>query len=61
VQEIVQIRHDLIHRDGRTKDGKIIHVTTPDIKKAVECINKFIMFIEEQYLKKFSQSSLSVT
>ncbi|MCU0342564.1 MAG: zinc-ribbon domain-containing protein [Ignavibacterium sp.] len=52
VQEIIQVRHDLIHRAGKTKDGKIINITIADIKKAVDRINKFIMFIEEQFSKK---------
>lgn len=53
VQDIIQIRHDLVHRDGKTKDGKIINVSIPDLKKAIDCINKFIIFIEEQFTNKF--------
>ena len=52
VQDIILIRHDLIHRDGKTKEDKVIHITISDIKKAVECINKFVIFIEEQFSKK---------
>lgn len=57
VQEIVQIRHDIVHRGGKTKDGKNINVSIPDIKKAVECVNKFIIFIEEQYTEKFPNNA----
>jgi len=56
IQQIILFRHDLIHRDGKTKDGDILNVTLQDIKNAVEIINEFVSFLERQFALKFSNN-----
>lgn len=38
----VQTRHDLVHRNGRTKDGQNIVLNDDVIESTIETINKFI-------------------
>jgi Probable Zinc-ribbon domain len=53
VQEVIMLRHHIVHRNGKTKEGKSIRITKVEINYAIELINKFILSIEEQYTDKF--------
>lgn len=53
VQKIINIRHDLIHRAGKTKEGKTININNRNIKKAIDNINMLVQHIEKQHSEKF--------
>lgn len=42
------IRHDLVHRNGKTKEGSEIKINKEDIKFVIEKTRDFIKFIDDQ-------------
>jgi hypothetical protein len=44
----VLIRHDLVHRNGKTKDGVIIDINSEQISKSIETINSFVTIIAQR-------------
>jgi len=55
MQHIV-IRHDIVHRGGRTKDGDHVEITTDKLVELRECVAHFIENIEEKITGKDHQS-----
>ena len=53
IQNIINVRHDIVHRSGKTKDNRIIIIAVHDIKKAIDNMNKLINIIEKQFSEKF--------
>jgi hypothetical protein len=47
----ITIRHDLVHRNGRTKDGDEIIISKSDVKELCEKIKTFAEQIEEEIEK----------
>jgi hypothetical protein len=48
----VAIRHDIVHRNGKTKDGAEVHVRENEILKLLEVIKKLVKSIEDQWLER---------
>lgn len=48
----VLIRHDIVHRNGKTKEGKKIDIGEDDIKDIVDEVEKFIKSIDSQLISK---------
>ncbi len=48
IQKIIMIRHDLVHRNGKTKEGSEIKINKEDIKFVIEKTRDFIKFIDDQ-------------
>lgn len=44
----IQTRHDIVHRNGKTKDGNLISLKKVDIEIQLTEINKFVCNIENQ-------------
>jgi hypothetical protein len=44
----VLIRHDLVHRNGKTKEGVVIDINTEQISKSIETINSFVKIVAER-------------
>lgn len=57
IQEIILIRHDLVHRNGKTKEGHTINIGMNDVKLVIDRINRFILSIENQFISKFSKET----
>ena len=49
--EAVQIRHDFVHRNGRTADGKELNLTVEQIKELIRIVEKLVEGIESQQKK----------
>lgn len=50
--QAIRFRHDIVHRNGKTKDGDIIKLTEQDIEILLERVEKFIEHIESQLANK---------
>lgn len=44
----VATRHDIVHRNGRTKDGDEINVTKGDIEALITTVERFVQHIDKQ-------------
>jgi hypothetical protein len=51
IYRAVLTRHDIVHRNGKTKDGNEIIVTPKDISKLIEAVKAFVEHIEGQLAK----------
>ncbi len=47
----ISIRHDIVHRNGKTKDGEEIILTKQDIDELIDEISKLIKYIDSQTKK----------
>jgi hypothetical protein len=48
VNKVAEIRHHIIHRNGRTMDGESIVVTAEDLSDAIACIKEFSSGLQVQ-------------
>jgi len=48
VMKLINIRHDLIHRNGKNKDGNVIEISKEKLIDTISTIKKFISDIEDQ-------------
>ena len=52
LQKIIMRRHDIVHRNGKTIDGKTIVVSSEDVKSAIETVKEFVVVVEKQLPQK---------
>jgi hypothetical protein len=48
LKEAIRVRHDIVHRGGKTRDGKEHQITTNDIKKVTQAVDEIVWTIESQ-------------
>lgn len=48
IQNAVMIRHDIVHRNGKTKEGIEIKIKREDIIQIIEKVKEFIKIIDDQ-------------
>ncbi|MFA9190186.1 hypothetical protein AAGV28_02280 [Flavobacterium sp. FZUC8N2.13] len=48
VYEYVMMRHDLVHRNGKTKDGKSVITDEKAIQKMIQCVSEFVLKISKE-------------
>ncbi|MFQ2506366.1 HEPN/Toprim-associated domain-containing protein [Aeromonas caviae] len=46
----VEIRHDIVHRNGKTTDGSIIHITKEDVENLMILVSDVVSHIDKQIL-----------
>ena len=44
----IKIRHDLVHRNGKDKDGEVVNIRSEDVAKLIDEASSFINHINEQ-------------
>jgi len=49
LQRSIMTRHDIVHRNGKTKDGTPINLSIDDIEKNTKLISDFVTFIDNQF------------
>lgn len=55
----VSIRHHMVHRSGKTKDGELIEISKDDVERVIETSNNFVDKIaDELNLKELDLSGL---
>lgn len=52
VHVAISTRHDLVHRNGKTKDGNAVRITSSQITSLIENIKTFVEVIDEQVKDK---------
>lgn len=58
IQKAIMIRHDIVHRNGKTKDGEIVKLTEKDVNDNIELIRTFINHIDNQLKSIFRTNPL---
>ncbi len=51
IDDIIKLRHDIVHRNGETKDGEKINITPDELKSAIDSIEEFIKATEVKVQK----------
>lgn len=46
--QAVRIRHDLVHRNGKTKEGNEIPISKPEIENLMQEAERFVEYVDEQ-------------
>ncbi|WP_349918210.1 HEPN/Toprim-associated domain-containing protein [Aeromonas veronii] len=46
----VEIRHDIVHRNGKTTDGSIIHIAKEDVENLIMLVSDVVSHIDKQIL-----------
>lgn len=55
MKEVV-IRHDVVHRGGRTKQGAPVLLTSNDVQRAVKAVRQFVDDMERALYSRYSKS-----
>jgi glutaredoxin/DNA-directed RNA polymerase subunit RPC12/RpoP len=58
IDKIVRCRHDIVHRNGKTVDGKPVVISSEDVKNAIEIIRDFVSGVEKQLPQKIVKRQL---
>jgi RiboL-PSP-HEPN len=51
IAKAIEIRHDIVHRNGRTKENVTIEISKDDISKLIVEVKEFVKKIDEQIHK----------
>lgn len=46
----VDKRHDIVHRNGKTKDGSMIYISKEDVEELIELVSDVVSHIDKQIL-----------
>ncbi|MDZ4142397.1 MAG: hypothetical protein U1C48_10365 [Methylotenera sp.] len=52
----VLVRHDIVHRGGRTKDGESIEVSIDNVRGVAEMVRAFANAIEAELVLRYPAS-----
>ena len=52
MREVV-IRHDIVHRAGRTRDGNLASVSADDVRRVRDMVAAFAQAIESELERRF--------
>jgi hypothetical protein len=52
MKEVV-IRHDIVHRAGRTRNGSVVSVTADDVRRVSKMVRTFGQAIEAELERRF--------
>ena len=44
----IRVRHDIVHRNGKTKDGKEYEILQSDVKELISIVEDFVCKIDGQ-------------
>jgi len=58
LQKIIMCRHDIVHRNGKTIEGKAIVISSEEVQSAIETIGEFVSVVEKQLPQKIVTHSL---
>lgn len=58
IDKIVRRRHDIVHRNGKTVDGKPVVISSEDVKSAIETIRDFVSDVEKELPQRIVEQSL---
>lgn len=58
LQKIIMRRHDIVHRNGKTIEGKTIVVSSEDVSSAIETVREFVSVVEKQLPRKIIKHQL---
>lgn len=50
LKKYVELRHDIVHRNGKSKDGTIVSVTKNDLRDLIELVSDVVSHIDKQIL-----------
>jgi hypothetical protein len=53
VARAISIRHDIIHRNGKTRDGEVVAIGRAEVDAVVASVQKLVEAVEEQFNAKF--------
>ncbi len=46
----IQIRHDIVHRNGKNRDGKEVFITKEEVENLIEKVKHFVQHIDNQLI-----------
>ncbi len=55
IYKAIQIRHDIVHRNGENKKGEIIPITKDDVSRIIESVLNFVEGIDQKIIDKFGR------
>lgn len=50
LMKAIQRRHDIVHRNGHDKEGRIVEITKEDVQQLITMVSNFITNIENQFI-----------
>ena len=56
----VLVRHDIVHRGGRTEEGSPVNVNEGDVRRVVEMVRIFAGVIEAELVIRYPETTKKV-
>lgn len=58
VAKAIPTRHDIVHRNGRRRDGGLVSVTSTDVTELLASVTALVHYVEEQYTERLAKKDL---
>ncbi|MCC0180286.1 hypothetical protein LEO76_01745 [Aeromonas hydrophila] len=60
LQNYIQIRHDIVHRNGRSTDGLMVTVTQDDVNKVIRLVHRVVKHIDKQIISGLPDDKMNI-
>lgn len=56
----IKIRHDIVHRNGKSTDGFIVSVTQDDVEMVIRLVHRIIEYIDKQIINGLPDDKMNI-
>lgn len=56
----IKVRHDIVHRNGKSTDGFIVSVTQDDVEMVIHLVHKIIEYIDKQIISGLPDDKMNI-
>ncbi|WP_330543768.1 HEPN/Toprim-associated domain-containing protein [Aeromonas hydrophila] len=60
LKSCIQLRHDIVHRNGKNTDGYVHIVTQDDVEKAIRLVHRVVEHIDKQIISGLPDDKMSI-
>lgn len=56
----IQVRHDIVHRNGKNTDGLVLTVTQDDVEKVIRLVHRVVEHIDKQIISGLPDDKMNI-
>jgi len=56
----IKIRHDIVHRNGKSTDGFVVSVTQDDVEMVIRLVHRIIEYIDKQIISGLPDDKMNI-
>jgi hypothetical protein len=56
----IDVRHDIVHRNGRSTDGLLTTITQDDVEKVIRLVHRIVEHIDKQIITGLPDDKMNI-